>query len=375
MENDPDVGGSNAGGTNETTDASNNAVEPPKKRVRRLVFGSLVANSALGLAAFAGISAEAHGNASSHKGAQINWNFDTFVVSRESMLSPDAAATGLLKDIQKDTLATKVNLIKHQNFMMAQPGPDTFQRMQHTNTARALNQEALRLELQLRQSLDRLQLSPLSSLVLDQLTAGKPDEAIKIIESSGTVDKVLSNYSLVQLDLYNYGAIAEFSSPQYLAEIKAVTNAALAYQQSAAPAALDVRAGFLHNLASAAAPDTGTVSAADAAAGMAAAQEALKLRKQLGEPRAIGVAEYMVGIYHYRAGKNAAAQQAFTNSLAQLQAPEYVEDRAWSRLYLGLAKKAAGDKGGEALVNQAREAFKQANNKTALALIARQSTS
>lgn len=51
-----------------------------KTKIKKLVFGTLVTGGALGLA---GVNAQAHGNASSHKTVTLSWNFDDYDVKRQ----------------------------------------------------------------------------------------------------------------------------------------------------------------------------------------------------------------------------------------------------------------------------------------------------
>lgn len=350
-------------------------------KLRRLVFGALIANGAVGLGLIA-VSAQAHGNASSHNPLQLSWNFDNFVIQRENLLAPDSISTDLLRNLDAELTRTNTALDNVNRSLEASPGASLAERTKWLAESRRLSENAAQLRAQSAQTQARLALRPLSREVLNRLEAGDASAAFATIESAGSPQKVLDAYSAVQLDLRAYGAVDGADTPALLPEIEALTKAAIAYQQQRAPDDLGAAASLLHNLASSASPDRGSVTEAQTKAGLAAAEKALQLRKQIGEKDAIAIAEYMVGVYRYKAGDTKAAAKLFADSATKLEASGNKEAYAWSSLFLGMAQSsqpstsAAGAGTSDAAkgkknIDRARTLFAQANNTFALDYIAK----
>lgn len=142
-------------------------------------------------------------------------------------------------------------------------------------------------------------------------------------------------------------------------EIILLTQAAVAFQKARLPSELRIEASLLHNLASAAAPDSGTVTPEQSEIGRNAAIEALALRRQLGNDRDIGMTEYMVGVYQYRDKKFSDAEQTFSSAREKLASIPESESYAWVTLFLGYSELALGNNNGQTLIDQAKSIFVQ----------------
>ena len=342
-----------------------------KHNLGKLVFGTMVTGGALGLA---GLTAQAHGNASSHAELALRWNFDDYVVQRELRMHPGAESTalqdryqrlskiekllggaktgtGMVGGIRADALDTKMLGAKA---LGADGGVDgggaPANWRENASSFDDLQRERFSLGLSLARAKEGLALTPASRDALAALEAGNKMSAGAALEGD-TPSKTLANYIVLQTDLYNLGAVGGLSTPAYLKEITAVSKDALSLQEKQAPGDLAARGAILTNWASAAAPDIGRVSDADTSAGRAAAEQALKAYRELGNPDFIGRALYMVGVYDYRAGDYAAAQAHFADSLKTLDGSKDGNSIAWSKLYLGLSQRAQQPKSKSAAAN------------------------
>ena len=337
-----------------------------KKKLRRIVYGSMALGGAIGLA---GLNAQAHGNASSHKEAQLSWNFDDFVIEREVIQETYPREISVVTNLRDN-----MEILERNRDSFRQPGNFNFDALNDDEVPKlggkvdnilsdqlAANQ-ILSNQLSINSVKQITALTPTTKEVLQLLQSNDIKGAIKVIENTPKRDDVLSRYSIVQLDLYNYGAIDQFSTATFADEIVKITKAGLHYQKTKAPKELAARAGLLHNLASAVLPDKGSATAYQFKTCRNAAIEALKIRKGLEDKVGTGIAEYMVAMFDYRANDFAAAEKRLEQSLELLDGSYRVQDIAWSKLYLGLSKIAQGDRSGQKLINQVRNEFKEAGN-------------
>jgi hypothetical protein len=344
-----------------------------KKKLRLILYGSVAAGSVMGLA---GITAQAHGNASSHGEAQLSWNFNDYVIKREDLKTTYPREIEKLEIFQEDIeqLSNSRRLFKETiNFNYGALNDNEIPNLvSKLDKIDGDNIEAIQIlsnQITVNSIKQSTALSPITKEVFQNIKSGNYKQAIKVIESASSAKDVLSNYSIVQLDLYNYAVVDQLSTAQLTDEIIKISRAALNYQKSKAPKELATRAGILHNLASAAQPDHGTATASQTKAGRLAAEEALKIRTSLGDKPSIAVAEYMVGVYDYKANKLENAHMHFEKSLELLTNSHRVQDIAWSTLYLGLTKLKMNDKSGNELVEKVRQTFAEEGNKMGLAHI------
>lgn len=332
--------------------------EAPKRKLKKMVFSALAVQGVVGLAAMV-VSAQAHGNASSHLGAQLDWDFDNFVVRRETLTNPTSPTASLLRDLAGRQAALSNEISTRRQDFDAQRDSLSDRVLKLEDARRSIEGGAY-LNNRLQQLTNTLTLRPSTRKVLDLLAGGRGQEASTAIESvSADPLTVLTEYSLVQLDLINYSAVDGFSTPAMIPEIVAVSRAGLAYQRARLPADVAIGASILHNVASAAAPDTGSATAEQQSIGRDAAAEALAIRTQLGETKAIGMAEYMVGIYQYRDRRFADAERTFISARGKLNSTPPNEQQAWATLFLGYSQLALGKAEGQQLVNEARATFGQ----------------
>lgn len=347
-------------------EASKIKKQKAKKKLRRLVYGSMAVGGAIGLA---GMTAQAHGNASSHMEAQLRWNFDNFVIEREGVRAnfPDQIGTlERLQSSQERMGLERLEFRQANNFDFAALNDDEMpilgQKVDNIVQYQNVGNQMLNNQVVINSIKQQTSLTPLSRSVLQQLQSGNTKKAIALIEDGNDVKQVLSTYLVVQLDLYNYGAIDQFSTATFTDEIISISKAGLAYQKNHAPDDLGARAGMLHNLASSTLPDKGTARPDQVKFGRDAAIEALKIRKRMGDPGTIAVAEYMVGVFDYKEGNFDDAQKYFKASLKNLDGTLRFQDIAWSKLYLGLSQLSKGDNGGKELVYEVRKEFEQSGN-------------
>ena len=340
----------------EHTDAA--VGEAPRRKLKKLVYSALAIQGVVGMAAMV-VSAEAHGNASSHAAAQLDWDFDNFVVRRESLTNPNAPTTALLRDLESRQAA----LIQQINTRVQDFDASIDSLSDNTSKledAKEIVGSYASISEQLEQLTDTMVLRPSTKHVLELLTQGREQEAIASIESvSQDPSAVLSEYSLVQLDLINYSAVDGLSTAGMLPAIIAVSQAGVAYQEAHLPAETVLAASILHNLASAAIPDTGSATGDQHNIGRQAASDALAIRTQLGDARAIGIAEYMVGVYQYKDRKLADAENTLAMARAKLTNTATDEQYAWATLFLGYTQLALGKAEGQHLVDEARVSFQK----------------
>ena len=335
-----------------------------KKKLRQLVYGSMAVGGALGMA---GMTAQAHGNASSHLEAALAWNFDDFVIQRESLVKayPNEieTLTGLQDQDREFGLQRNTYIEADVNFAdNIRDASDLGKKLSRIISDKITENRILSNQILINSVKQATALTPMSAQVLQHLSNGETEKAIALIEIGDSVDDVLSRYSVVQLDLYNYGAVNQFSTATFTSEILDISKAALEYQNSNARDNLGARAGFLHNMASAALPDRGTATKDQTSTGKKAAEEALEIRQKLQRAENIGIAEYMVGVYDYRAGDYKAASTRFEASLDLLGNQANQQDVIWSKLFLGFSKLNQDDQEGQELINQARAEFEESNN-------------
>lgn len=352
------------------SDVENDATKAhePGRKLKKLVFAALVSPAAVSVGLMVG-SAQAHGNASSHKGLQLDWSYDNFVIKRETLVSPNAPMTEKLHALERERAATRAALEVTVRSVEQNLGASTRTRIQVLGETQVLAQSEEKSSKELRQLQDSLLLRPSTRAVLNFLAQNDQAGAISAIESAGTPEMVLIEYSLIQLDLMNYGVVGGYSTPTFLPEIIVITRAALTYQGTHTASDTRTAAGLLHNLASAAAPDRGNVTQEQFKIGSDAADRALKLRQQLGDPQAIGIAEYMVGVYQLRAKDFPGAEALFSSAAAKLRIGNNKEALAWNLLFLGYAQQAVGKSDAAANVELARKLFADLNNDYGIAYI------
>jgi hypothetical protein len=292
-------------------------------------------------------------------GVQLDWDFDNFVIHREALTNPSAPTTSLLQGLERRQAALSSEINAHRQDIEGQS--DNFaNRVLRLEDTRRFHEEGAVLNSRLRELKNILALRPATRKVLDQLLVGREKEAISAIESSSADPlTVLKEYSLVQLDLMNYSAVDGLSTPATLPAVISVSRAGLAFQKARLPNEASIAASMLHNLASAAAPESGSVTPEQQQIGRDAATEALALRQQLGNVHDIGVAEYMVGVYQYHDKKFADAEKTFSSSRAKLSSTPPNEAYAWATLFLGYTQLDSGKPQGQALVDEARSVFAQ----------------
>lgn len=342
---------------------SNSPLAPSAKcKIRRAVIGTMLAGGALGIV---GMTAQAHGNASSHSKLSLDWNFDNFVVNRESLINPGTAGIDPIVTLDRE-VRDAVSARDALRALSERPDEPLSNRMQNLGRSRLMNERALGLDLTLKQATTQRALTPLSRNVLSQLQANNPAGAVTLIERSGTPEEVLGVYATVQLDLYNYGAVDGRSTLALANEIIRICDAAIAYLSANAPNDLPALGGFLHNLASAALPDIGDPTPAQFQAGRAAAERAIEIRRRTSDPVTTGIALYLAGVYSLKAREYERAEQQLRQSIQLLENTARVNDLAWSKAYLGLTRLAQGDAAGAALVNEARESFRRSGNQFGL---------
>jgi hypothetical protein len=334
-------------------------------KLKRLVFGALIANGAVGAGLLA-VSAQAHGNASSHAAAQLDWTFDNFTLRRETLLNPSSPSTELLSTLDRERRENQNALGEINKSLNGASTLTLAQRTQLRTEAQRLSESSLKLRAESMKINDRLALTPLSRQVITLLQAGDAKAAASAIEASGNPETVLRNYSLVQLDLRNLGAVDGKDTPVFFSEVLAVTQAGVAYQEKAAPGDTASAAGLLHNLASAASPDRGVMTAEQTRIGREAAEKALQIRKSLGQAESIAIAEYMVGVYAFKAGDVAKAETMFTDSVTKLQPTSNKEALAWSTMYLGKTQERQSKATARQNLDRARTFFESVKNSTAL---------
>src|SRR5262249_16883553 len=123
-----------------------------------------------------------------------------------------------------------------------------------------------------------------------------------------------------------------------------------------------------HNIGSFTLPDEGTVPASVLALGKQAAEDALKIRQELGQPAEIMRANWLVGNHYYRSGDLAKAK--YYLNLARDHAVKLGDSAgiAWSDTYLAKvirqSAKLSGQKEPQAAVNLEKEARRIALQKS-----------
>ena len=297
---------------------SNSSSRPPRRnrgKLKRLVFGSLIAGGAIGLA---GINAQAHGNASSHNAASLN----------SSCINSSSCASVA---------------IAFSNYEVWRN--DWFSN--HPENSQTLQDFARQ-----------------------RLMANDIPGAVAAIESAGSPDLVMWAYLQAQFDLQKEGSVGEYSSAAFTQQIHAISDAGRAYYFSQPPGGIGWQrtyAQLLHNFASYMQPDMGGAAPPDIMAGQMAAQEELGLRMQIGITSDIGRVEHMLGIYAYRAQDWANAQGMFQAALNHMAGDvSSADDSDWSRAYLGLSMIGAGNPGGGQLVSNSRQSFGLRGNSYAI---------
>jgi hypothetical protein len=325
----------------------------------------MLASGALGMA---GLTAQAHGNASSHASLSLDWNFDDFVINREKLLNPDGADSDPLLQLDQELREVYEHSAKLRQESEV-PGASVSDRLESVTESRLLDERAMGLELDIKQAATQRALTPLSRNVLAQFQANNPAGATALIERSGTPRDVLSSYATVQLDFYNFSAVGGRSTTTLTDQIITLSDAAIAYQERNAPNDLVALGGFLHNLASAALPDIGQATPEQFRIGREAAQRAVDVRRRTNDPVTTGIALYLAGVYSFKASEFDDAEKKLRESIALLENTDRTNDLGWSTAYLGFVRSAQGLEDGTLMVEQARRIFQRSGNDYALQYI------
>jgi hypothetical protein len=345
--------------------------EERRKQLRALVYSSLIGGAAsmTGMAPWS--NAAAHGNASSHKRAELRWNVNDFVVLRQGLLQPEDPRTVRLRSLttRLDALARKSDVLGGSRTSLVLGNSEVGQERQK------VTQEARKVQSEQEELANELRMRPITSEVLFFLRQGDEQGAVAAVEGVGSPEDVLTNYIWVQMDLQHNGRIGERSSSAFAKEILIVSGRAIQYYENLSERSEAItRAGaaIYHNLASFTLPAIGSYPEDAVARGREAAEKALELREELGDDDAIMRALWILGVHELRRGAPAGAEDLFRK--AQAIAEDTAEQKstlAWAQIYVGLSLIAREDTlgQGEVLVSEGRKVFEALGDEFTLKII------
>jgi hypothetical protein len=308
--------------------------EPPRaerERLRAMIIGALAAGGAFQLN---GWQVQAHGNRSSHSVASVQqavFRPDDYILMRQQYLAPSSDVTVQLAQVTEQLRTLQSQPVRIE-------ATDQFNKL-----------VALKAQIE-----EGVHVGPTTAKALRLLRAQQVDEAIAAIEGEGSPECILNAYLWALLDLGYLGRRDGKFTADHIAEFGTVAKWAVAYSEKvlsqsnalgplsalAAPqASMEVAARtrvaeIYHNIASFTLPEDGIVPPELLAQGRDAAQRALKLRRELGQPYETVIALLTVGKHAVRANDTVEAKRLFTEAVQQAEKSGRRDAVAWAKAYL-----------------------------------------